>query len=79
MTLDMVAGVLSVFARDSMFLDGEGIEIINENTQAHYHELPNGKMTLGGDVIEASKEWVLGLPVTGLKARGNNLIIYVDG
>ena len=79
MTLDMVAGVLSVFARDTMFLDGEGIEIINENTQAHYHELPNGKMTLGGDVIEASKEWVLGLPVTGLKARGNNLIIYVDG
>lgn len=79
MTLDMVAGVLSVFARDTMFLDGEGIEIINENTQAHYHELPNGKMTLGGDVIEASKEWVLELPVTGLKARGNNLIIYVDG
>lgn len=47
--------------------------------QAHYHELPDGRITLGGDVIEVSKEWVLGLQVTGIEARDNNLIIYVDG
>lgn len=79
MTLKMIAGLLSPLAEDTMFFDGEGVEIINENTQAHYHKLPDRKITLGGDVIEASKEWVLGLPVTGIKARGNNLIIYVDG
>lgn len=79
MTLKIIAGLLSPLAEDTMFFDGEGVEIINENTQAHYHELPDHKITLGGDVIEASKEWVLGLPVTGIQARGNNLIIYVDG
>lgn len=79
MTLKMISGLLSPLAQDLMFFDGEGVEVINENTQAHYHELSDGKMTLGGDVIEASKEWVLGLPVTGIKARGNTLIIYVDG
>ena len=79
MTLKMIAGLLSPLAEDTMFFDGDGVEIINENTQAHYHELPDHKITLGGDVIEASKEWVLGLPVIGIQARGNNLIIYVDG
>lgn len=79
MTLRMVAGLTSPYAEETMFFDDSNIEIINENTEGHYRELPDGRMTLGGDVIEASKEWVLGLPVTGLKARGNNLIIYVDG
>ena len=55
MTLKMIAGLLSPLAEDTMFFDGEGVEIINENTQAHYHELPDHKITLGGDVIEASK------------------------
>lgn len=68
----------SVCRRDYVF-DDSSIEVINENTEGHYRELPDGRMTLGGDVIEASKEWVLELPVTGLKARNNNLIIYVDG
>lgn len=79
MTLNMIAWLLSPLAEDTMFFDGEGVEIINENTQTHYHELPDGRITLGGDVIEVSKKWVLGLPVTGIKARDNNLIIYVDG
>lgn len=79
MTLDMVAWLRSPLAKDTMFFDGEGFEIINKNTQAHYHELPDGRITLGGDVIEVSKEWVLGLQVTGIEARDNNLIIYVDG
>lgn len=42
MTLKMIAGLLSPLAEDTMFFDGEGVEIINENTQAHYHELPAG-------------------------------------
>ena len=78
MTLDMVAWLLSPLAEDTMFFDGKGFEIINKNTQAHYHELPDGRITLEGDVIEVSKEWVLGLQVTGIEARDNNLIIYVD-
>lgn len=79
MTLKMVAGVISLYAEETIFFDDSSIEVINENTEGHYRELPDGRMILGGDVIEASKKWVLELPVTGLKARGNNLIIYVDG
>lgn len=47
MTLDMVAWLLSPLAENTMFFDGEGFEIINKNTQAHYHELPDGRITLG--------------------------------
>lgn len=42
-------------------------------------------MTLGmvknviGLVKGASEEWVLGLPVSGLKAKNDVLIVYVDG
>lgn len=57
------------------FIDSMG----RKRERMGFYELPDGRMTLGGDVIEASKKWVLKLPVTGLKARGNNLIIYVDG
>lgn len=34
-----------------------------------------------GTYIDAMgrKRWVLGLQVTGIEARDNNLIIYVDG
>lgn len=36
-------------------------------------------MTLNGEVLGVSEEWVLGLPVSSLKAKDNVLIIYVDG
>lgn len=36
-------------------------------------------MTLEDEPIEASEEWVLGLPVVYITARGNKVLIYVDG
>lgn len=53
--------------------------MINENTCGRYLKDRKGRMTLNGDVLDASEEWVLGLPVSGLKAKDNVLIIYVDG
>ena len=79
MTLGMVREVLGYVNGQYMFADWSGIEIINANTCANYRKDKKGRITLGGDVINVSEEWVMGLPVTGLKARGNNLIIEVDG
>lgn len=79
MTLGMVKSVLSTMKSELMFYDGNGIEVINENTCSHYHKDHKGRMTLGGDLLDVSEEWVLGLPVTGLDTEHNTLIIYVDG
>lgn len=79
MTLGMVKNVIGTVKGELMFYDGNGIEVINENTCGHYHKDHKGRMTLGGDLLDASEEWVLGLPVSGLKAEHNTLIIYVDG
>lgn len=79
MTLSMVKNVIGPMKSELMFYDGNGIEVINENTGGHYHKDHKGRMTLGGDLLDASEEWVLGLPVTGLDANSNILIIYVDG
>lgn len=38
MTLKMVAGVISLYAEETMFFDDSSIEVINENTEGHYHE-----------------------------------------
>lgn len=79
MTLDMIKNVIGTVKGALMFYEGNGVEVINENTCSRYLKDRKGRMTLNGDVLDASEEWVLGLPVSGLKARDNVLIIYVDG
>lgn len=79
MTLDMIKNVIGTVKGALMFYEGNSIEVINENTCGRYLKDRKGRMTLNGEVLDASEEWVLGLPVSGLKARDNVLIIYVDG
>lgn len=79
MTLSMVKNVIGTVKGALMFYEGNGVEVINENTDGRYLKDRKGRMTLNGDVLSASEEWVLGLPVTGLKAKDDVLIIYVDG
>jgi hypothetical protein len=79
MTLDMIKNVIGTVKGALMFYEGNGVEVINENTCGRYLKDRKGRMTLNGDVLDASEEWVLGLPVSDLKARDNVLIIYVDG
>lgn len=79
MTLGMIKNVIGTVKGALMFYDGNGIEIINENTWGRYLKDRKGRMTLNGELLGVSEEWVLGLPVTNLKAKDNTLIIYVDG
>ena len=79
MTLGMVKNMLGTVKGALMFYDGNGVEVINENTCSRYLKNRKGRMTLNGDLLNASEEWVLGLPVTGLNTKNNTLIIYVDG
>ena len=79
MTLGMVKNVIGTVKGALMFYEGNGIEIINENTCGRYLKDRKGHMTLNGDILSANEEWVLGLPVTGLNAEHNTLVIYVDG
>lgn len=79
MTLGMVKNVIGLVNGELMFYDGNGVKVINENTCGCYLKDHKGRMTLNGDILDASEEWVLGLPVTGLNAKNNTLIIYVDG
>lgn len=79
MTLSMVKNVIGTVKGALMFYEGNGVEVINENTDGRYLKNRKGRMTLNGDLLDASEEWVLGLPVTGLRAKDNTIIIYVDG
>ena len=79
MTLSMIKNVIGTVKGALMFYEGNGVEVINENTDGRYLKDREGRMTLNGDLLDASEEWVLGLPVVGLKAKGDVLIIYVDG
>lgn len=79
MTLGMVKNVIGLVKGALMFYDGNGVEVINENTDGRYLKDRKGRMTLNGDLLDASEEWVLGLPVVGLRAKNDVLIIYVDG
>lgn len=79
MTLDMIKNVIGTVKGALMFYEGNGVEVINENTCGRYLKDSKGRMILNGDVLDASEEWVLGLPVSGLKAKNNTIIIYVDG
>lgn len=75
----MVKNVIGTVKGALMFYEGNGVEVINENTDGRYLKDCKGRMTLNGDLLDASEEWVLGLPVVGLKAKDNTIIIYVDG
>lgn len=79
MTLSMVKNVIGTVKGALMFYEGNGVEVINENTDGRYLKDRKGRMTLNGYLLDASEEWVLGLPVVGLKAKDNTIIIYVDG
>lgn len=79
MTLSMVKNVIGTVKGALMFYDGNGVEVINENTDGRYLKDRKGRMTLNGDVLGVSEEWVLGLPVSSLKAKNDVLIVYVDG
>lgn len=79
MTLGMVKNVIGLVKGALMFYEGNGVEVINENTCGRYLKDHKGRMTLNGDVLDANEEWVLELPVSGLKAKDDVLIIYVDG
>lgn len=79
MTLSMVKNVIGTVKGALMFYEGNGVEVINENTDGRYLKDRKGRMTLNGYLLDASEEWVLGLPVVGLRAKDNTIIIYVDG
>ena len=79
MTLGMIKNVIGTVKGALMFYDGNDVEVINENTWGRYLKDRKGRMTLNGEILGTSEEWVLGLPVTGLNAKNNTLIIYVDG
>ena len=75
----MIKNVIGTVKGALMFYEGNGVEVINEHTDGRYLKDRKGRMTLNGDLLDASEEWVLGLPVVGLRARDNTIIIYVDG
>lgn len=78
MTLAMVKSVLGEVDAMTMFDYDSNVEVINDETCAHYRKEDNGEMTLGGDPIEAGEDFVLNLPVTCIEAgRDGCLIIYV--
>lgn len=79
MTLGMIKNIIGTVKGALMFYNGNGVEVINENTCGRYLKDRKGRMTLNGDVLSVTEEWVLELPVTGLNAKDNTLIIYVDG
>lgn len=79
MTLSMVKDVIGLVKGKMMFCEWSGVEVINENTCGRYGKDHKGRMTLNGNLLGASEEWVLGLPVTGITAKQNTLVIYVDG
>ena len=56
-------------------------EVINVNTQADYrYSGHNDDICLGCDRSEVfDKEWVLGLPVVGISALNDHVLIWVDG
>lgn len=83
MVLRDIYNVLGAGAQNTFFLEMFSIyEIINANTEAHYcrYTGDNDDICLGGDRSEIfSKDWVLGLPVVGIRALNGHVIILVDG
>lgn len=56
MTLGMVKNVIGLVKGELMFYDGNGVEVINENTCGRYLKDCKGNMTLNGDILNASEE-----------------------
>lgn len=82
MVLRDIYNVVGESAQDTFFSEMFSIyEIINVNTEAHYrYSGYKDYICLGGDRSEIlTKDWVLGLPVIGIGAVGNHVIIWVDG
>ena len=82
MVLRDIYNVVGVPAQDTFFSEDFSIyEVINANTEAHYHYTGhNDDICLGGDRSEIfDKDWVLGLPVVGISALNGHVIIWVDG
>lgn len=59
MTLGMVKNVIGLVKGALMFYEGNGIEVINENTRGRYLKDRKGRMTLNGDVLGAFEEMEL--------------------
>ena len=82
MVLRDIYNVVGVAAQDTFFSEEFSIyEVINANTEAHYRYTGhNDDICLGGDRSEIlNKDWVLGLPVVGIRALNGHVIIWVDG
>lgn len=56
MTLGMIKNVIGLVKGALMFYEGNGVEVINENTCGRYLKDRKGRMTLNGDVLGASEE-----------------------
>ena len=82
MVLRDIYNIVGDAAQDTFFSEDFSIyEIINGNTEAHYrYSGHNDGICLGGDRSEIfDKDWVLGLPVVGIRALNGHVIIWVDG
>ena len=82
MVLRDIYNVVSDAAQDTFFSEDFSIyEIINANTEAHYRYTGhNDDICLGGDRSEIfDKDWVLDLPIVGIRALNGHVIIWVDG
>ena len=82
MVLRDIYNVVSETEQATFFAEMFSIyEVINVNTEAHYrYSGHNDDICLGGDRSELfTKNWVLGLPVVGIGALNNHVIIWVDG
>ena len=82
MVLRDIYNVVGEATQETFFSeDYSTYEVINANTEAHYrYSGHNDEICLGGDRSEVfDKEWVLGLPVVGITAWNNHVIILVDG
>lgn len=56
MTLSMVKNVIGTVKGALMFYEGNGVEVINENTDGRYLKDRKGHMTLNGNFLSASEE-----------------------
>lgn len=82
MVLRDIYNVVGDAAQDTFFSEMfSTYEIINVNTEAHYrYSGHDDDICLGGDHSEIfHKDWVLGLPVVGIRAQNGHVIIWVDG
>lgn len=69
MTLGMVKNVIGLVKGALMFHEGNGVEVINENTCGRYLKDRKGRMTLNGDVLSASEEWGTGIACHRLESQ----------